>query len=61
MFDFDYSFFAEVLVGGLLSGVMYSLVFLLNFLILLFFFAVIQSMIKLSIPRYFQFFDTKHL
>jgi branched-chain amino acid transport system permease protein len=26
MFDFDYSFFAEVLVGGLLSGVMYSLV-----------------------------------
>jgi branched-chain amino acid transport system permease protein len=26
MFDFDYSFFIEVLVGGLLSGVMYSLV-----------------------------------
>jgi branched-chain amino acid transport system permease protein len=26
MFDFDASFFAEVLVGGLLSGVMYSLV-----------------------------------
>jgi branched-chain amino acid transport system permease protein len=26
MFDFDYSFFTEVLVGGLLSGVMYSLV-----------------------------------
>ncbi|WP_158817207.1 branched-chain amino acid ABC transporter permease [Methylocapsa sp. S129] len=26
MFDFDYSFFLEVLVGGLLSGVMYSLV-----------------------------------
>jgi branched-chain amino acid transport system permease protein len=26
MFDFDYSFFIEVLLGGLLSGVMYSLV-----------------------------------
>jgi branched-chain amino acid transport system permease protein len=26
MFDFDFSFFLEVLVGGLLSGVMYSLV-----------------------------------
>ena len=26
MLDFDFSFFAEVLVGGLLSGVMYSLV-----------------------------------
>jgi branched-chain amino acid transport system permease protein len=26
MFDFDYSFFIEVLVGGVLSGVMYSLV-----------------------------------
>jgi branched-chain amino acid transport system permease protein len=26
MFDFDYSFFIEVFVGGLLSGVMYSLV-----------------------------------
>src|SRR5271156_2766784 len=26
MADFDYSFFIEVLVGGLLSGVMYSLV-----------------------------------
>ena len=26
MSDFDYSFFLEVLIGGLLSGVMYSLV-----------------------------------
>ena len=26
MFDFDYQFFLEVLIGGLLSGVMYSLV-----------------------------------
>lgn len=26
VFDFDYSFLAEVLVGGLLSGIMYSLV-----------------------------------
>jgi branched-chain amino acid transport system permease protein len=26
MFDFDYAFFTEVLVGGLLSGIMYSLV-----------------------------------
>src|SRR5664279_5014063 len=26
MLDFDYQFFAEVLIGGLLSGVMYALV-----------------------------------